>query len=329
MSAGRIYALDYIRVIAVAMILTCHYLLFSGVSSGLGRYLAGIGNMIFFLLSALLYGNKYNSSNNSVIEKTPFETIRFVKGRIIKIGSSLFPFLIIMALLFIAFDVDFSWVDVGLNFAFLGYFGKLPGLGHLWFITVLFACYVEMVMLIKIKPNNPYFAWAFLAAMIFLMFLGERLRVTVGAFVHMGFFGLVFLKSQWLYEKSQRIRLWHTLVIILFNMACILLELNGMFEKSQGCHVLLTDFCGLFLLTLFLRYLPNRPNKLVAFFSGIGLEIYLIHHTLCAGPIIRVTSWPYNHLVNFSAMVIMSVLLAIVLHYISMWLNKLLSTKAI
>lgn len=325
---SRIYVLDYIRVIAVMMILTCHYLLFSGVSSGLGRYLAGIGNMIFFLLSALLYGNKYNSSNNSVIEKTPFETIRFVKGRIIKIGSSLFPFLIIMVLLFIAFDVDFSWVDVGLNFAFLGYFGKLPGLGHLWFITVLFACYVEMVMLIKIKPNNPYFAWAFLAAMIFLMFLGERLRVTVGAFVHMGFFGLVFLKSQWLYEKSQRIRLWHTLVIILFNMACILLELNGMFEKSQGCHVLLTDFCGLFLLTLFLRYLPNRPNKLVVFLSGIGLEIYLIHHILCAGPIIKVSSWSCFHIINYAIMVVLSVLLAFFLHYVAQMFSKI-ATKVL
>ena len=48
MSAGRIYALDYIRVIAVMMILTCHYLLFSGVSSGLGRYLAGMEIFCFF-----------------------------------------------------------------------------------------------------------------------------------------------------------------------------------------------------------------------------------------------------------------------------------------
>ena len=52
----RIHTFDYIRSLAILVIVSCHYLEFSGVNVGLGRYLGLVGNMIFFLLSALLYG---------------------------------------------------------------------------------------------------------------------------------------------------------------------------------------------------------------------------------------------------------------------------------
>ena len=307
------------------MILTCHYLLFSGANSGLGRYLGGTGTMIFFLISALLYGNKYNSDNYLVANEPQFEFVKFVKRRIIKIGSSLYPFLFLLCLLFVVFGVNFSWIDVGLNFAFLGYFGKLPGNGHLWFITVLMACYLEMAVLIKIRPNKSSFAWTFLATMVFLMFLGERLHVPGGAFIHLGFFGFMFLKSHWFYKKTQEIVWWQSLAIIVFNAACILFELNGLFEQSRAWHFLLTDICGLSLLALLLRYLPKQHNNWVAFLSSISLEIYLIHHTLCAGPIIRVTSWSYCHIINFAAMVIISVLFAFILHYVAQLLSKMMA----
>lgn len=56
----RFYSLDYVRVIAVFMILLCHFFLFSDLNTGIGRYLGGAGNMIFILVSALLYSSKYN-----------------------------------------------------------------------------------------------------------------------------------------------------------------------------------------------------------------------------------------------------------------------------
>lgn len=57
----RFYSLDYVRVIAVFMILLCHFFLFSDSNTGVGRYLGGAGNMIFILVSALLYSSKYDS----------------------------------------------------------------------------------------------------------------------------------------------------------------------------------------------------------------------------------------------------------------------------
>ena len=62
----RINALDYVRVVAILMILLCHYFLFSDLNTGIGRYLGGTGTMVFFLLSAFLYGLKYEIDSQTV-----------------------------------------------------------------------------------------------------------------------------------------------------------------------------------------------------------------------------------------------------------------------
>lgn len=58
---SRIHGLDYVRVLAIFVIVMCHFLEFSGINLGLGRYFGRVGNMVFFLLSALLYGAKLQS----------------------------------------------------------------------------------------------------------------------------------------------------------------------------------------------------------------------------------------------------------------------------
>ena len=62
----RINELDYVRAIALGMILLCHYLECSGLSLGLGRYLGGAGNTVFFVVSALLYSFRYCSDSQTV-----------------------------------------------------------------------------------------------------------------------------------------------------------------------------------------------------------------------------------------------------------------------
>lgn len=77
MSAQRISVYDYIRVIGVFVIVVCHYLEFSGLNEGLGRYFGLVGNMFFFLLSALLYGKNLETlmgGGNSEYQKICGET---------------------------------------------------------------------------------------------------------------------------------------------------------------------------------------------------------------------------------------------------------------
>lgn len=306
----KIFSLDHIRVIALLMILLCHYFLFSNHSNGVSRYFAGVGNMIFFLVSAMLYGLKY--SNGQTLDYK-----HFVKGRITRIVTPTWIYLIIITALYLIFKISFSWFNVGLNFLFLGYFGKLPGNGHLWFLTVLMACYVEMLLLLKLHVKSQQTPILILVSSILFLIIGEKLGIPSIAFLTLGFFAFVFLKSNWFLQKSQSMTWWMAIAIVLLNIGCFYLEYHGLFIKSRSLHFLLTGLCGLSLLSLMLRYIPNRSNKTISFLCGISFEIYLVHHTLCAGPFIAISQWTMNHVVNFCIMVVLSIILATLLKTIS------------
>lgn len=103
------------------------------------------------------------------------------------------------------------------------------------------------------------------------------------------------------------------IAIVSINVLCLILEYNGLFVKSRSAHFLLTGLCGLSLFSLMIRYIPNKSYRIVSFICGISFEIYLVHHTLCAGPFIAITHWPMNHVLNFCLLVVFSVVLAILL----------------
>ena len=154
----RNFKFDFARAIAIIGIVLCHFFLFGGAGNNfipLGRYIALVFNVIFFILSALLYGIKWRKK-----EFTAFKTDSFLFSRLIKLASALYPYLIVIFFLFYIFDIDFSLKDILMNFAFLGWFDKLPGNGHLWFLTMIFMCYVLFCILSKFKPekfNNTIF----------------------------------------------------------------------------------------------------------------------------------------------------------------------------
>lgn len=306
----KIFSLDHIRVIALLMILLCPYFLFSNLSNGVSRYFAGVGNMIFFLVSAMLYGLKY--SNGQTLDYK-----HFIKGRITRIVTPTWIYLIIITALYLIFKISFSWFNLGLNFLFLGYFGKLPGNGHLWFLTVLMACYAEMLLLLKLHVKSQQSPILILVSSVLLLIIGEKLGIPSIAFLTLGFFAFVFLKSNWFLQKSQSMTWWMTIAIVLLNIGCFYLEYHGLFIKSRSLHFLLTGLCGLSLLSLMLRYIPNRSSKTISFLCGISFEIYLVHHTLCAGPFIAITRWHMNHFVGFIIMVALSIVIAILLKMVS------------
>lgn len=302
--------MDHVRVIAVFVILLCHYFLFSDLNSGVGRYFAGIGNMMFFLVSALLYGLKYPIGGQAMDYK------RFAARRVAKIGASVWPFLIIIVALYLVFGVEFSWIDVGLNFVFLGYLGELPGNEHLWFLTVLAACYVEIMLLKRLNAGNQIVPWALLGVSTLLVIVGERLGIPSGAFLTLGLYAFVFLRSDWFLKKSKTMKLWMAIAIVVINIACFVLEFNGLFVRSRSLHFVFTGLCGLSLLALLLRYVPDKSNKVIPFLCGISFEIYLVHHTLCAGPFFSVTQWPCTHVGNFCLLIVLSIVFAFMLKII-------------
>ena len=296
------------------MILLCHYIEYGGIDVELGRYLGGAGNSIFFLLSAMLYCFKYNGEN---VNPHATDCLLFAKKRIVKLGSSVWPFLVFVIVLYQIFGFTFSWFNIGLNFLFLSYLAKMPGISHLWFITVLMACYAEFMLLIRFKPRGGWFSWFFLILMVGIMALLEYERIPGLALGYMGFFGFVFMNGRELFEMAKNVKFWQVSLIILFNALCIVLFMNGLFEKSRFISFLLFNICGLSLLVFLLRYVPEICSRGVTFLSGISFEIYIVHFNLCSGPFVRITSWQYGHLLQFGLVVIISIVAAVILHYVA------------
>ncbi len=318
--SNRIHSFDYIRALAILIIVACHYLEFSGVNVGLGRYLGLAGNMMFFLLSALLYGKSF-AREKSAWGGQIINVWQFGRKRVLRLGASLWPFLIIVTILYLIFGITFSWLNVGMNFLFLGYLFRIPGNEHLWFLTVLMACYAIYVLIARLSFNNNWFPRIFLALMLSLMVLAEMFGIPGNAFAIIGFFAFVLMKAEWFMKEAKGINLWGYLGIVLLNIVCALLLANGLFEQSRIAAFLLSDICGCLLLALLLGLMPEKENKIVAWVSGISFEIYLVHHTLCVGPFIRITSWEYNNLFQFILIVLLSIVIAQVLHLVSNRIN--------
>lgn len=135
-------AIDFTRSVAILLIVSCHFLLFGGVDGlrPFGRYIAGIGNFLFFFFSAYLFGKRYE--NNGVLS---FNARTFLPKRWVRLFSSLWPMLIIILGIYFYFGVDLSIPKVIMNFIGLCWFAKIPSLGHLWFVTMIIFCYIMYV----------------------------------------------------------------------------------------------------------------------------------------------------------------------------------------
>ena len=139
---------DGIRAVAILFIMLCHICFGMGWSAA-GRFFGGTFNTVFFLLSAILLGlniGKYKlwGGRSSIFQ--------FLFKRVMRLLCSLWHFLIVFIVVSYFAGIDFSLVSFTANMLMLGWFSKLPGLGHLWFVTMILACYMSFAIIGR-KPE--------------------------------------------------------------------------------------------------------------------------------------------------------------------------------
>ncbi len=147
----RNYAIDISKSLAIIMIVTCHYLMFCRTNglSEVGRFLADTGNFIFFAISSILFGLRYEQKGAG-----GFETKSFMKKRLVRLFASLWPFLIVILSIYEYIGVEFSPIKAALNFVGFSWFVKLPNIGHLWFVTMIIFCYTMYTCVSKTQIIN-------------------------------------------------------------------------------------------------------------------------------------------------------------------------------
>lgn len=267
----RILEFDGIRAIAIIMIFACHICYGLEANSPFGQYLGGTYNCVFFLVSSLLMGTK------SVVPD------RFFTKRVLRLGNSLWPFLLITLLVYTLFGIKTSWISWAANVFMLGWFFKIPGLGHLWFVTMIMACYVLFWTIWKCGLDRKLKTIVLLVFSVTLQFVLEQMN-------YPGYFGLVLLYSgcAFMYAKDlleiiSKINLWIiTAVMLLVHVCCLFMLYEQIIRIGNLDYYYVTTLCGITaFFFLFRLFKLLKPSKMLVFLSGISYELYLVHHPFC------------------------------------------------
>lgn len=129
------HVIAYLRFLACMMIVTCHF--FQAYDND-WAYVLNVGVQIFLLISGFLYGY------------TGIKTVpRFFSGRIRKVYLPYLYWTIIVSFLLIAFAYDRFNIRVAIAQVLM--LGRMDGQSHLWFIPVLFICYLILPVFTLIK----------------------------------------------------------------------------------------------------------------------------------------------------------------------------------
>lgn len=193
--------------------------------------------------------------------------------------------LIVFAIVFYLTDIDFSLASFAANMLMLGWFAKLPGLGHLWFVTMIMACYVTFAII----GNNPKLfkkpaIWALLC--LPLDILVAQMGLPGYFFLILLYCDLAFLYAQEIVKWLNAVPIWIIIVAAsLVNATSYLLIYNKMIDNGIITNYV-TTIGGLVIFALLYRiFKAYRPGKLLCGISSISYELYLIHHPFCLGEI--------------------------------------------
>jgi peptidoglycan/LPS O-acetylase OafA/YrhL len=316
----KINSFEYLRVIAIMCIVIDHY-----IGGPIGRYLGETFICVFFCLSALLFGLKWEKAG-----RPKYSYYSFLYPRILRILVAYYPFLIVSLILLQLLYIPFSLTDTLMNFALLSWFSKLPYLGHLWFLTMIVMCYVMFVLLSKVHIYINYIRLALLLCFsLFLQVIVQEQGLPGYVFLMLFYSGLLFLKADKFLDIIKEIKLGQFLLAyLIINTFALMCFYNGVFEYSPVLSKWLGTICGFSNVILFIKIFDNaKQNNLIKAFSIISFEIYLVHNPLCA---LKPFLIDYFNSPSFAFVVfcVITIVCAIILNKISKFIiNNFISTK--
>lgn len=324
MAATRIQSIDFVRAVSIIGIFMCHYFMYGNIAgvSHLGRFLAGTFNIVFFCISALLFGLSWSKSN-----KQPFKSIPFLKKRMARLAASYWPWLTVVFVLFYLLEVPFTVKQMIMNYGFMAWFSKLPGVPHFWFVTMITFCYVSFILASKCMNISKLFRGGYLLALVICSVIMEytmdRMKLPgmmIGVLLIVNF---VFCHADKIIDYiSKPLKKSYIIIWFVFSLITIVLLYGGLFESHRTTAYILMNCCGLLWFVILLRIgLKVRSGKIITLVSAFSYEIYLVHHPFCTGPweVYQITN---NPLYAFALIVGATLIIAVPLHYLGNWINK-------
>lgn len=256
-----------------------------------------------------------------------------MKKRLTRLFSSLWPFLIVILTIYYFCGVQLNPLKIIMNFVGMGWFGKLPYIGHLWFITMIIFCYCMYVVICKFsKIVISCYKWIILL-MIGIIFqtLLDIIHLPGTVFVILIYSLFIFLNSSKILQRIKQTK-WSVLICltIITNIVAVMAYYE---QKTLGTTIVhwAGYMAGAFLFVTLMK-LGNDINCRqhvrggIMFLSQTSYEVYLVHHCLCVGTlsVIKMTN---SAILNYIILLCFSFSLGWLLKCIGDKLNKLILNK--
>lgn len=225
--------------------------------------------------------------------------------------------LIVFAVVFYLTGIEFSLASFAANMLMVGWFSKLPGLGHLWFVTMIMACYVTFAI-IGYKPEAFKKPVLWVAFCLPLHIIVSHMGLPGYFFLILLYCCLTFLYAQEIVKWLNAVPIWIIIVAAtLINVTSYLLICNKMVGNVLTDYV--TTLGGFTIFAFMYRLFKARtPGKLLCGISTLSYELYLVHHPFCLGEISFFNLFPA---LNDWAIVVLVITISAISAYILKYLS--------
>lgn len=290
-----------IRIIAMLSIILCH-LVQELNNSGIAKIgqVFNVGVYVFLLMSGWLYGKK--------------EIIDVREWLIERAKRVLLPMWLFMIVLFAIyyFQGAMKWNYVPIYLTNTQYWlGLVVGGAHLWFISVIFLCYLIVPLLRKLKNNLNIIIFGMILSGCILCYLNRTDGMT---FLYVSVFSIGY----WI--KIQNIIIKWQFSIALVGFALITRIVSKIFLDGTVLYDCLLVYATHTTLAMGLFFFEKqifciRANKVIDWLDDISFFVYITHYMFMVGPI-RTMGLTDSLLINTVVTITVSFSMAIVLQAI-------------
>ena len=298
--------IQLIRIISMFSIIACHLVK----NHIIGQFLT-FGIYSFLFISGYLYCNKN-------IDKAGKWLVKQYK----KITIPVFIYIIFLVVVYIVIKKQFNWYLIPIYLLNLQIFmNNMTGATHLWFLTVIFLCYILCLKkdLIKKMFNKKFMIIATFLITSCIAFLNE----SISSFIFMVF--TFFLGMNYKEEESQKKYSIFKIIILCLFALIIKLVTHHYFDDTPfyNCIIyFIVHFSFSYSLFTTIRYLNTifafKDNKIIDYFDKISYYVYITHYAFIDGPI---------SLINLTKLYYLNVLAIVIVSFLSAMCLKFLSDK--
>ncbi|MDE5886420.1 MAG: acyltransferase family protein [Muribaculaceae bacterium] len=262
-------SLNIIRWLSAVAIVLCHFLQAYGI---IWAWILNVGVQVFFFLSGFLYGKKRITN----IKK-------FYWGRFRKLYIPYFLWVstvILLLLIFFPSSLSFNGILKQLTMI-----GALPGLNHLWFMRVIFLCYLILPFFDNCLSKNKMISlcvFAIISVTILVFFFSSSFLWILLYFI--GYMcGRYTVLQTYLFFLSFLGALG-ILVVSEFDIS--IWKEDGAVNSFLHFFIGIVIFLGLYFFFKMDKFRNKKLNNFLTIFNnGGGYELYLTHHPFLLGPL--------------------------------------------